>query len=221
MHVLTEQFRLSQWVEIVPRYNIAPTQDVAVVRAIADDPDRRELLMMRWGLVPFWAQDPSIGPRLINARAETVAEKPAFRRALQKRRCLVVADGYYEWQRVGRAKQPYWVRRIDDRPFAMAGLWESWSGTGEVKLDVPLQSCSIITTDANTLTVAVHDRMPAILDDGVIDDWLHGAEIEPATWQNWLHPCDSSLLRVDPVSSYVNNARHEGPACVEPVALES
>jgi putative SOS response-associated peptidase YedK len=218
MHVLTEQFLLSQWVEIVPRYNVAPTQDVAVVRAIEDEPDRRELLMMRWGLVPFWAKDPSIGPRLINARAETVSEKPAFRRALQKRRCLVVADGYYEWQRVGRAKQPHWVRRIDDRPFAMAGLWERWFGAGGAKLDVPLQSCTIITTDANPLTVAVHDRMPVILDDCVIDAWLHGAEIEPATCESWLRPCDSSLLRMEPVSNYVNNARHEGPACVEPAA---
>ena len=143
----------------MPRFNIAPTQSVAVVRQ-SGGKETRQLCLLRWGLIPAWAKDPSIGARLINARAETVAEKPAFRSAFKSRRCLIPADGYYEWKKTGSRKQPYYLRLQDERPFALAGLWDRWNGGGK---DAPLETCTIITTEANEITCPIHDRMPAIL----------------------------------------------------------
>lgn len=156
---LVEIFRLLRRPDVQPRYNIAPTQPVAVVRRI----DRgRELSMLRWGLVPSWAKDPKIGARMINARAETVATKPAFRTALRRRRCLVPADGFYEWAKsAGGTKQPHYITRRDGRPFAFAGLWESWDGPDGSSIE----SCTIVTTEANDLVGRIHDRMPVILSE--------------------------------------------------------
>ncbi len=155
--VVAEHFGLDEYPSsLTPSYNIAPTQEVA---AVVEEDEKRKLKMFRWGLVPSWAKDPAIGNKMINARAETVSEKPSFRSAFKRRRCLIVADGFYEWQKTdGGAKQPYHFRMKDSSPFAFAGLWETWDGDG-----ADVRSCSIITTDANDLMKEIHHRMPVIL----------------------------------------------------------
>ena len=195
-----------------PRYNVAPTQEVAVVRQRGD---ARELVQVVWGLVPPWAEDPRAGARMINARCETVDTKPAFKDAFVRRRCLVLADGYYEWETIGRRKQPYLIALPDDQPFAMAGLWERWYGRGAGKLEQPLESCTIITTDANEATSGVHDRMPAILEADAWNAWLEEDAATPKERKALLRPFDRQPMTVTKVHDYVNNARHEGPACVE------
>jgi putative SOS response-associated peptidase YedK len=188
------------------RYNIAPTQEVAAVR---NEDSRRRIVLLRWGLVPSWAKDLGIGNRLINARAETVAEKPSFRTALRKRRCLVAADGFYEWKRTGTAKQPLLIRRADLVPFAMAGLWERWK-----QADGPaIESCTIITTDANAWMRPIHDRMPVILDKAAWATWLDPAIEEPERLQGLLVPCPEDALRAEPVGTYLNNPRNDDPKC--------
>ena len=172
VEVLQRAFGFAERPNLQPRYNIAPTQTVAIVRR-KDDGGGRELALVRWGLIPSWAKDASIGGRLINARAETVAEKPAFRGAFRRRRALVPADGFYEWRkREGdRPKQPLLIRRRDGQPFALAGLWEHWRGPeGEV------QTCTIVTTAANVVLAPIHDRMPVILDPASYDRWLDPAQ---------------------------------------------
>ena len=151
--------------ELRPRYNIAPTQQVAAVRIRENG--RRQLVLMKWGLIPSWADDPVIGNRMINARAETVATKPSFRSAFKSRRCLIVADGFYEWQKRGAAKQPYLIGLDSGKPFAFAGLWEHWH-----REDQTIDSCTIITTSANELMEPLHDRMPVILPSSRYDQWL-------------------------------------------------
>ncbi len=193
-------FGASTSIEVEPRYNIAPTQYVAAIRN-ADDKER-ELVMLRWGLVPFWAKDPSIGNRMINARAETVAEKPAYRAAYRHRRCVVLADGFYEWSRDGDVKTPHFISLASGEPFALAGLWESWTDkeSGE-----SLQTSTLITTAANGFMTPLHHRMPVILEANTAGEWLAGsndllddvATITPAL-QAW------------PVDRRVNNARNEG-----------
>ena len=161
---LAKRFGLEEVPDLEPRYNIAPTQMVAMIRLDRDTLQRR-LVLVKWGLIPFWAKDSSIGNRLINARAESAAEKPAFRSAFKSRRCLVPADGYYEWKkRKGGQKQPYLARNADGSPFAFAGLWERW----QAPEDEIIESCTILTTDANDLTQPIHDRMPVILKPGGI-----------------------------------------------------
>jgi putative SOS response-associated peptidase YedK len=209
--VLLREFRLDTAPPLVPRYNIAPTQSIAVVRQPIGEP--RELVMLHWGLIPPWSQDPSMGSRMINARSETVATKRSFRKAFRQRRCLVPADGYYEWQTLGARKQPYWIRMQDDRPFGFAGLWESWRGHGQ--LTGALESCTILTTNANELTRPIHDRMPVILDSACWDEWLDPQNHDVARLQRLLTPTNSDLMRVDPVSTHVNNPRHEDAACIE------
>ncbi len=187
-------------VDFPPRYNIAPTQSVAAVRHGADN--ERELVALRWGLIPFWAKDPSIGNRMINARAETVAEKPSYRNAYKHRRCVVLADGFYEWRKEGGGKTPYFISLASGKPFGLAGLWENWTDreTGE-----SVQTTTLITTDANDFMAPLHHRMPVILEPGMAGDWLAGstellddvAAITPAL-QAW------------PVDRRVNNARNEG-----------
>ncbi len=207
--VLMKEFQLAAAPEMRLRFNIAPTQDVAVVRQDAEH--RREMVCMRWGLIPSWAKDPSIGNRLINARSETAATKPSFRAAMKRRRCLVVADGYYEWKRIGKGKQPYFIRMENERPFAMAGLWETWKGPADGD---PLLTCAILTTSSNELTRGLHDRMPVILAKPMWDVWLDTEQTPPEELQPLLAPYDSDAMHLEAVSSYVNNARHEGPECI-------
>ena len=216
--VLVERFRLSGVPDLTPRYNVAPTQDVAVIRQSAGPARQREFAWMRWGLVPSWARDLSMGSRLINARSETVAEKPAFRAAFARRRCLVLADGYYEWKKGERGiKQPYWIHRTDGQPFGMAGLWETWRGAAGAELDEPLPSCTIITTDANEVAATIHDRMPVVLEEPQFDVWLSTEGVPRQQLQDLLQPYAEHELQADAVDPYVNNARHEGPRCIDGV----
>jgi len=206
---LVAHFELNVDPQLPLRFNIAPTQDVAVVR-LAKAGGGRELLTMHWGLIPSWAKDPKIGNRMINARAESVAEKPSFRAAFRRRRCLVPADGYYEWQKTtGRSKQPYLFHRRDDGPFAFAGLWEHWEkGQG------PLQSCTIITTEANDLARPIHDRMPVILSPGDYDAWLDPSNGGGEPLLALLAPYEGDDLVAEPVSTYVNKPTNDDPRCV-------
>jgi putative SOS response-associated peptidase YedK len=210
--VVADLFGLAEEPPLRPRYNIAPTQPVPVVRVLRANPQtkQRELVPLRWGLIPPWASDPAIGNRLINARAETVASKPAFRGALRRRRCLVPADGFYEWRKEGSKKQPVYVRRKDGQPFAFAGLWERWEREGEV-----IESCAIITTGANDLMAEFHDRMPVILDPKDYGVWLDPGVQDPKVLGPLLRPYPGDEMEVYPVSTLVNNPRHEDPRCVE------
>ena len=189
------------------RYNIAPTQFVASVRR--DEEAHPELVMLRWGLVPFWAKDPSIGNRMINARAETVAEKPSYRNAYRHRRCIVLADGFYEWLRRGETKTPYFISLTSGGPFALAGLWENWTDkeTGE-----SLQTTTLITTDANDFMAQLHHRMPVVLEADTATDWLAGSN-ELLDDVGAITP----PLQAWPVDRRVNNARNEGEDLVSAV----
>lgn len=192
------------------RYNIAPSQEVLVVRQIAG---RREAQMMRWGLIPHWAKDPSIGYRMINARAETVAEKPAFRTALKDRRCIIMADGFYEWAKKGQVKQPYYIGGTDKKPFGFAGLWDRWQPPeGE-----PIESCTIITTNSNQVIAPFHDRMPVILDPKDYDLWLDPAIREPERLLPLLKQYPAKKMEAYPVSKVVNSPSHESPDCIKPL----
>ncbi len=200
-------FGVTSAAPLEPRYNICPTQFVPVVRT--SDARTRELAMLYWGLVPFWAKEKSLGARMINARAETVAEKPAFRAAYRKRRCLVLADGYYEWRPSTQGKQPWFIRAADGEPFAMAGLWESW-GTGDV-----LESCTIITTAAIGSVAQLHDRMPRILPASHYGEWLDPAAKLESLDAMLVAPL-AAELEFYPVSKRVNSPRNEGPELIEP-----
>jgi putative SOS response-associated peptidase YedK len=194
----------------VPRYNIAPSQEVPVVRSRDSG---RQLVMLRWGLVPSWAK---IGYRMINARAETLAEKPSFRNAFKQRRCLILADGYYEWKANGKQKQPFFIHRPDNRPFAFAGLWESWRGPKDERLEKPLETCTIITTDSNELTSDIHDRMPVILQNEELEFWLDPQFQGRETLEAMLTPFPSDELTMYPVSTFVNKPINESEECVTP-----
>ena len=193
-------FGASGSAEVQPRYNIAPTQYVAAIRN--DDSRERELVMLRWGLVPFWAKDPSIGNRMINARAETVAEKPSYRNAYKHRRCLVLADGFYEWHKAGDVKTPYFISLASGAPFALAGLWENWADkeSGE-----SLQTTTLITTAANDFMTPLHHRMPVILEATTAGEWLAGSNelLDDVA-------ASTPALQAWPVDRRVNNARNEG-----------
>jgi len=195
--VIALAFGLSEIPACAPRYNIAPAAQVLIVR-------KSEAAIARWGLIPRWAKDPSIGARMNNARAETVAEKPSFREAYRKRRCLIPASGFYEWKAEAGRKQPYYVFPRAGELFAFAGLWESWRGPDGV-----LQTCAIITTAANEAMASVHDRMPVILAKESCPAWLDGAE-------GLLRPCPSGDIGIRRVSRTVNNARNDVPALIEP-----
>ena len=197
---------------VEPRYNIAPTQFVAAVRA--DQHAHRSLAMLHWGLVPSWAREKSIGARMINARAETLGEKPSFRSAYRRRRCLVLADGWYEWQRSGSVKQPFYVCLADRKPFGMAGLWESWHDPDSGEL---LESCSIITVPAAPELERVHHRMPVIIAGAQHDEWLQPAGGAASTPDGLLVPWAHGGLEVRPVSRRVNDARNQGADLVEPL----
>jgi putative SOS response-associated peptidase YedK len=210
LHDVAEAFDVPVQLELPLRYNIAPTQDVAAVRFDAEQ-GQRELGLLSWGLIPSWAKDKKIASKLINARGETVAEKPSFRSAFTKRRCLIVADGFYEWQKLaGGKKQPYYIHFKDDAPFAFAGLWESWNGEGEA-----VESCTIITTSANDVMQPLHDRMPVILSAADYDSWLDPTFKDKAALKELLKPCPADWLETYPVSTRVNNPKHDEPACLE------
>ena len=208
---LRERFPLGESVEIRRRFNVAPGDDVLAV-VMRDGAPRGALL--RWGLVPPWADDPKVGFKMINARAETVAEKPAYRDAFQRRRCLVIADGFYEWQRDG-ARQPFHVQRSGGEPFAFAAIGSAWKDPrGEW-----LRSCSIVTTTANELVAPIHPRMPVILEPTDESVWLD-PETPAERAQELLRPLPVGLTRVRPVSKAVNDARYDGPECLADPELE-
>ena len=195
-----------------PRYNIAPSQLIACVRTNPESQEN-ECVELKWGLVPSWAKDPSFGNKMINARGETVAEKPAFRKAFQQQRCLILADGFYEWKREGKVKQPYYIHFTDNRPFAFAGLWERW----EKSVDTPLESCAMITTGPNALMEPIHDRMPVILHPSDYSRWL-GSTIQDFSALNGLlqaHPEEG--MESYPVSLLVNNPRNDTSLCLQPL----
>jgi putative SOS response-associated peptidase YedK len=189
-----------------PSYNIAPTQQVA---AIIQD-DKKRLVTMRWGLIPSWAKDESIGNKLINARAETVSEKPSFRTPFKRKRCLVIADGFFEWQKQGGEKQPFYIHLKSDKPFAFAGLFDVWDSPDET-----ITSCAIITTEANELMEPIHDRMPVILSRKDADFWI-ATQDEPKDLLELLKPYPSKLMEAYAVSKLVNAPRNNTPDCVKP-----
>ena len=197
------------------RFNIAPTEDVPVVRLVDG---KRELAPLHWGLIPFWTDDPSIGNRMINARAETVASKPSFKQAFHRRRCLVPALGFFDGKKQEKGpKQPYFIHRKDKRPLAMAGLWEHWEGKDDQGQDQTIESFTIITTDANDAVKDLHHRMPAIIaDPKEFDFWLDPETQDEERLQDLLKPCDPHILTRYPVSRYVNNARNKWKDCLEP-----
>jgi putative SOS response-associated peptidase YedK len=210
---VTRLFGVSDAPEVEPRYNIAPTQYVAAVRTDARDPARR-VAMLYWGLVPSWTKEKSIGARMINARGETLREKPSFRSAYRRRRCLVLADGYYEWQRAAGAKQPYFISFAGGEPFGMAGLWESWRDPGS---DEALESCCIVTTTPAPPVAHVHDRMPVIVGRGDYDEWLDPRNEAVDRLDRLLVPCGAAGLRAVAVDRRVNDARNQGPDLVAPL----
>jgi len=205
---VAELFELPVVPELAPRWNIAPTQAVAAVRA--DAAGGRELVGLHWGLIPSWAKERAIGARMINARAETVAEKPAFRAALRARRCLIVADGFYEWQKAGARKQPWYIRMRDGRPFAFAGLWERWAAGPDEVLD----SCTIVTTTPNGVVAPIHDRMPVILERGDYAAWLDPGQRDPARLQPLLRPHPDVAMEAWPVGLRVNNPANDDASCL-------
>jgi putative SOS response-associated peptidase YedK len=197
-----------------PRYNIAPTQPIPVIR---QNPKElvRELSLMRWGLIPAWAPNPSVAASMINARSETAATKPAFRDALKSRRCLIPADGFYEWARAGKTKQPYCFEVNEGELFAFAGIWDRWKDpSGQW-----VKSCSILTTTPSAVTAAVHDRMPAILDPDSYDLWLDPGMRDINAASELLKPYDAGLMRCYPVSSRINSVANDDEACSAPVEL--
>jgi putative SOS response-associated peptidase YedK len=208
---LVEQFAINEYpsASITPSYNIAPTQGVATVLV---EEEKRKLEMLRWGLIPAWADDPSVGNKMINARAETVSEKPSYRKAFKDRRCLVLTDGFYEWQRTPNGKQPYYIHMRDGSPFAFAGLWETWRDGEEIR------SCTIITTEANELVGEVHHRMPVILLPDDYDLWLDPDFEETEALTSLLRPYPSRAMEAYPVSRRVNSPSNNTPNCIEPAA---
>ncbi len=214
---LAEFFELFHEPAWTPRYNIAPTQSVLTIRATQEN-NGLEAVPMRWGLIPSWAKDLKIGSSLINARAETIAEKPAFRTAFRRRRCLVLADGFYEWLTLSpKQKQPHYFQLKTNQPFAFAGLWETWQPpTGP-----PIQSCTIITTAANALVQPLHDRMPVIIPAPLYTHWLQPNLQDPQELLPLLTPYPSEQMQQTPVSTLVNSVRNDRPELVQDIDIVS
>jgi putative SOS response-associated peptidase YedK len=213
---VTRLFGLTDAPDVERRYNIAPTQFIPVVRH--DQAAKRRLALLYWGLVPSWAKEKSIGARMINARGETLGDKPAFRSAFRRRRCLVLADGYYEWQARASGKQPHFIHMVSGQPFAMAGLWESWR---EAEGSEPLESCAIVTTSANEKFASIHDRMPVIVSPEQYDFWLDLRNQDTNALSHLLVPYPPEPMAAVAVSKRVNNARNEGPELVVPAGEQS
>ncbi len=209
---IAEFFLALNFADTEPRYNITPAQPILAVR---EEPERGKRILhgFYWGLIPSWARDHKIGARLTNARCETLAEKPSFRGAYKYRRCIIPIDGFYEWKREGDKKQPYYFKRVDDQPIALAGLWEHWIGPAGDEII----SATIITTAANDLMTPIHHRMPVILHAADFDLWLDPKLQDGRQVNHLLQPLSGDLLRCYPVSTFVNNSRHDGPQCIEPV----
>jgi putative SOS response-associated peptidase YedK len=206
--IIAQAFQVDNVPALKPRYNIAPTQSVAT---ILQPSTNRQFKMLHWGLIPSWSKDTKISSKLINARAETVAEKPSFRSAFKKRRCLVLADGFYEWQKQeDKQKQPFYFRMSKENPFAFAGLWEHWEDqeTGE-----EIESCTILTTEPNDLMKTVHNRMPVILEPKDYDLWLD-VNVKPELLQPLLHPYPDEEMTAFPVSKAVNKPTNDTAECI-------
>ena len=209
------------WLAFNPRYNITPTQDVAVITNMQQDSDtgqdQRCYDFFQWGLIPSWAKDAKIGSKMINARSETLSEKPSFRAAYKRRRCLVLADGYYEWQKFEseKGKQPVYIRLKSQKPFAFAGLWEEWQANW---METPLRSCTIITCPPNKTLENIHHRMPVILSQDSYDEWLTPDELTPDVLQPLLKPFSGEEMEAYPVSRYVNRPANDSPECIKPLS---
>jgi putative SOS response-associated peptidase YedK len=209
-----EVFKLLQVPQLEPRYNLAPTQDAAVVRESATT-GQRHLGPLRWGLIPYWAKDPTIGNRMINARSETLSTKPAFESAFKYRRCVVPSDGFYEWQKTGGRKQPYYLQLEHGRMFGFAALWERWQDEGHR----PIETFTIITTTPNALVEPIHNRMPVILRPARYDEWLDPHNDNVSALADLLAPYPADEMVAHPVSTFVNSPHNEGPECIEAVDL--
>jgi len=205
-------FRYPQRPNFPPRYNIAPTQPIAVVRL---NEGKREFLLMRWGLLPSWVKEPKTFSLLINARGESVTEKPAFRAAMKYRRCLIPADGFYEWQATGGRKQPYYVRARSGKPLAFAGLWETWTGPNGEELD----TVTIVTTEANRTLSPIHGRMPVIIPEQASDLWLNCADVDDLTASALIMPAPEDLLEAYAISTDVNRVANDSAKLLEPLAV--
>jgi putative SOS response-associated peptidase YedK len=190
-----------------PRFNIAPSQEIV---AIVSNEGKRRAGFLKWGLVPFWAKDPSIGHKMINARAETVPEKPSFKHAFKKRRCIIPADGFYEWKKEGKQKQPKYIKMKNDKPFGFAGLWEKWTD----EEGNPVHTCTILTTEPNELMAEIHNRMPVILSKENYANWLDEHQ-NPDGLVELMKPFDPSEMTEYNVSTIVNSPRNEVPECIE------
>lgn len=206
---LAERFGLTLPADHAARYNVAPSQPVLGVRAIDGG---RELAWLRWGLVPSWSPEPRSKYSTINAHAETVAEKPTYRQAFRHRRCLIPADGFYEWRKIDSRKQPYCIGLVEGEPFAFAGLWERWERAGQV-----VESCTILVTQANERIAPIHDRMPVILAPSDHDAWLDSTVRDPARLSLLLHPYPAERMTLWPVGLAVNRPGNEGRGLIAPV----
>lgn len=207
-----DKFRAQYNVNLKPEYNIAPSENILAARTAGDG--HRELVLLRWGLIPRWSKEPKSAYSTINARAETVATKPAFRFAFQHHRCLIAADGFYEWKKTEHGKQPYYIFIKGHEPFAFAGLWEHWEGEGHQ----PINSATIIVTKANEAIEPIHDRMPVILPESAYDEWLDPAVTDKEHLQELLRPYSSESMDIYPVSTYVNSPEHDDERCIAKIA---
>lgn len=204
--------------DLPPRWNIPPTEPVF---AVTEHAQRRVLVTFRWGLVPHWAEDPSVGARMINARGESVADKPAYREAFAKRRCLIPADGFFEWKKLAdKRRVPYFVHRSDGQPMAFAGLWASWRPKDDPDGE-RLLTCTIVTTKANDKLAGIHERMPVVLDPDVWDLWLDRSMDDTDRLADLLHPAESDAVTAYQVSPDVGNVRNDHPGLVEPVEADT
>ncbi|MBI3705422.1 MAG: SOS response-associated peptidase [Rhizobiales bacterium] len=203
-------FRYLEQPNFPPRFNIAPTQPIAIVRLVEG---QRQFALVRWGLLPSWVKDPKAFALLINARGESAAEKPAFRAAMKRRRCLIPADGFYEWQAVGGRKQPFFVRAKSGGPFAFAGLWETWTGPNGEELD----TAAIVTTCANKTLAPIHERMPVVVPPEAFDLWLNCAAVDATTAAALIAPAPDNFFEAYPVSTHVNRVANDSPKLIEPL----
>lgn len=207
---ITEIFQIDVLPEILPRYNIAPTQDV---HCVVEELGERKVEPFKWGLIPSWAKDRKIGYKTINARSETAATKPAFRAAFKRRRVLVLADGFYEWKRKGKLKLP-WLMQVDGgKPYGMAGLWDTWVDPDTLE---EVRSCTILTCGPNELMTSIHERMPVILPEETWATWLDPRMNDVATLQEMMQPFPADRMSARRVNTWVNNARNSGPDCQAP-----